>query len=147
MFKRTIISLLLLFAILVGAAAQEQNFKCQIYNKEYDVSLILNLYEEAITIPGQEVLGKVYGYLKKPTDSRAWVIMGAKVSPDDKKAKLEIVNDYGSEDLEATITLQRDGSYMLTQEEGSTIKVASKGKWVKIPKNIVFLKSNQTFKG
>lgn len=138
--KRIIISLMLLFTILTGTTAQEQNFKCQIYNKEFDVSLILNLYEEAITIPGQEVLGKVYGYLKKSTDSRAWVIMSAKVSSDGKKAKLEIINDYGSEDLEATITLQKDGSYLLTQGEGSTIKVANKGKWLKLPKNLLFVK-------
>lgn len=138
MLRKITFSIIMLFVFLLGAAAQNQNFKCQIYNKEYDITLTINLYEEAITIPGQDILGKVFGYLKNSTDARAWVIMGAKVSSDDKKAKLEFINDYGSEDLEATLTLLKDGSYLLTQGSGSTIKVASKNKWVKLPKNLVF---------
>ena len=55
-----------------------------------------------------------------------------------RTAKLQIVNDYGSEDLEATLTLEKDGTYLLTQGSGSTLKIARNRKWVKMPKKLVF---------
>ena len=49
-------------------------------------------------------------------------------------ATLEIVNDYGSEDLTATLTYNpEDGSYVLKQKSGSRIKIVVNRKWVKIP--------------
>lgn len=120
------------------SVAQDQTFKTRIYNKEYDVYIQMNLYEEDLTIPGQEILGKVYGYLKKTTDSRAWVIMDVNISKDGKKATLDIINDYGSEDLVAELTKEEDGSFTLKQLEGSTIKVAGKNKWIKLPKLLKF---------
>lgn len=132
--------LLILFINSMIIIAQDGIFKTRIYNKEYDVFLQLNLYEENIKIPGQDILGEVYGYLKKNTDSRVWIVMGVEISKDGKKATLEMINDYGSEDLTAELTFNKDGSYTLTQKEGSTIKVAGKNKWIKLPKELVFVK-------
>lgn len=122
------------------AAFAQEVFKTRILNKEYDVFMQINLYEENVKIPGQDILGETFGYLKKNTDSRVWAITGVEISKDGKKATLEIVNDYGSEDLTAELTMQDDGTYMLKQVEGSTIKVAGKGKWIKLPKILVFNK-------
>lgn len=119
----------------------QDTFKCRIENKEYDVFMQINLYEEVVKIPGQEILGETYGYLKKNSDPRVWMITGVEISDDGKKASLEIINDYGSEDLVAELTLQEDGTYLLKQQEGSTMKVANKGKWQKLPKTITFSKS------
>jgi hypothetical protein len=118
--------------------AQESKFKTHIYNKVYDVEIVMNLNEESITIPGQEVLGKVFGYLKKKTDARVWAIMSAEISKDGKKAEVEMVNDYGSEDLNAELTYNDDGTYTLRQLSGSTIKIANNKKWVKLPKELTF---------
>ncbi|MBO5614994.1 MAG: hypothetical protein J5932_02580 [Prevotella sp.] len=122
------------------AAFAQEVFKTRILNKEYDVFMQINLYEENVKIPGQDILGETFGYLKKNTDSRVWAITGVEISKDGKKATLEMVNDYGSEDLTAELTMQDDGTYMLKQVEGSTLKVAGKGKWIKLPKNLVFNK-------
>lgn len=122
------------------AAFAQEVFKTRILNKEYDVFMQINLYEENVKIPGQDILGETFGYLKKNTDSRVWAITGVEISKDGKKATLEMVNDYGSEDLTAELTMQDDGTYMLKQIEGSTIKVAGKGKWIKLPKILVFNK-------
>jgi hypothetical protein len=59
------------------------------------------------------------------------------------KAKISIINDYGSEDLTATLTYEKDGSYVLKQEQGSTIKIAVNKKWVKIPSKLVFRKKEK----
>lgn len=133
--------ILVCLSFFFGTAAFAQEvFKTRILNKEYDVFMQINLYEENVKIPGQDILGETFGYLKKNTDSRVWAITGVEISKDGKKATLEMVNDYGSEDLTAELTMQDDGTYMLKQVEGSTIKVAGKGKWIKLPKILVFNK-------
>ena len=57
------------------------------------------------------------------------------------KALLTIVNDYGSEDLTATLIHNTDGTFTLRQDSGSAIKIVKDRKWVKIPKVITFTKN------
>ena len=135
--KSILVGLLLSCGISVFG---QDTFKCKIVNKELDIFMQLNLYEENVTIPGQEILGETYGYLKKNNDSRVWMITGVELSDDGKKANIEMVNDYGSEDLTAELQLLDDGTYQLKQIEGSTLKVAGKTKWQKLPKTIIFKK-------
>jgi hypothetical protein len=47
-----------------------------------------------------------------------------------------MINDYGSEDLEATLICQNDSTYVLRQGKGSTIKVPNDGKWQRLPQTI-----------
>ena len=54
------------------------------------------------------------------------------------KATIAVINDYGSEDLTATLTVNPDGTYTLRQEKGSVLKIARNRKWVKLPKSLVF---------
>lgn len=133
----------LVIALLIASlhvVAEDGIFRTRIYNKEYDVFLQLNLYEETEMIPGQDILGKTYGYLKKTTDSRVWIITDAVISKDGKSARLEMINDYGSEDLNATLMQESDSTFTLKQLEGSTLKVAGRGKWIKLPKTMTFKK-------
>ena len=129
-----------LHSSLLTLSAQDKPFKGVIINKANDVFMRINLYEDDIKIPGQEILGNTYGYIKKNTDSRVWIITGAEISKDGKKASLEMINDYGSEDLNAELTITNDSTYVLRQLEGSTIKVAGKSKWIKLPKELKFIK-------
>ena len=130
----------LLLTLSATSIAEDDVFRARIYNKEYDVFLKINLYEETETIPGQDILGATYGYLKKSTDQRVWIITGVEIEKSGKTAKLEMINDYGSDDLTATLTCESDSTYTLRQEEGSTLKVAGKGKWIKLPKIMKFKK-------
>ena len=140
MNNKLLLAIVMVFVLVLSAKAEEP-FKCIVTNKEYNVFLRLNLYEETIPIPGQDILGNTFGYLKKPTDSRVWIVTGATISKDGKKAALEMVNDYGSEDLNAELILNSDSTYLLRQLQGSTIKVAGKNKWIKLPKALKFVKN------
>lgn len=136
MNKLIAISLLCLTAICVKAQSKNEPFRAYLYNNEYDVFLRINFYEQDVNVPGQDLFGQVPGYLGKKNNSFAWLITSAKINGD--KAKLQLINDYGSEDLTATLTRRNDSIYVLKQETGSTLKVPNKGKWLKLPKTLEF---------
>ena len=117
--------------------AQQDAFRAYLYNNNYDVYLRINLYEQDITIPGQELYGSLPGYLGKTHNSFCWVITSCEIK-NDQEATLQLINDFGSEDLMATLTRQNDSIYILRQGSGSTIKVPSRGKWQKLPKTLQF---------
>ena len=109
-------------------------FRAYLINNEYDVYLKINFYDEDIKVPGQELYGQLPGYLGKNHNSFCWVITSARIKG--KTATLSLINDYGSEDLIATLTQQNDSTYTLKQVEGSTLKVPKNGKWQKLPKTL-----------
>lgn len=109
-------------------------FHAYLYNNEYDVYLRINFYDEDIKVPGQDLYGALPGYLGKNHNSFCWVITAAKI--DGKKASISLINDYGSEDLTATLSQKNDSVYILKQESGSTLKVPKNGKWQKLPKTL-----------
>ena len=122
----------------IGLRAQNGNgpFRAYLYNNEFEVYLRINFYDQNITVPGQDLYGQLPGYLGKKNNSFAWLITSATIKGD--KARLDLINDYGSEDLTATLTHKNDSIYVLKQESGSTIKVPNKGKWQKLPKTLEF---------
>jgi len=95
----------------------------------------INLYDQNIEVPQHELYGPVPGYLGKRHNSFCWVITSCQVM-DDKKVELQLINDFGSEDLTATLERRSDSIYVLKQGNGSTIKVPHKGKWHKLPKTL-----------
>lgn len=119
-----------------GQTANDSIFKGRIYNEEYKVFFVINLYENNVVSPYQEIFGELPGYFGSDTDGRQWLITSAKIK-NKHTATLAITNDYGSEDLTATLTY-KDGIYTLKQEEGSRIKIAVNRKWVKIPQTLDF---------
>jgi hypothetical protein len=135
--KKLIVTLAAWLMSLATSLAQSEGkpFHAHIYNNEYDVYMKINFYEEDIQVPGQELYGSLPGFFGKEHNSFCWVITSAKVKG--KTATISLINDYGSEDLTATLTLQNDSTYILKQTEGSTLKVPNKGKWQKIPKTLV----------
>ena len=113
-------------------------FKGYLSNNEYEVYLQINFYQNDIKVSGQEIFGTIAGFLGDRKDSRKWLITDAAI--EGKTAHLSIINDYGSEDLTADLTLESDGTYSLKQIVGSNIKIARNRKWVKIPKKLTFIK-------
>ena len=113
-------------------------FKGKITNKEFDVYLYIDFYHKNLIVPGQELFGEMPGYFGDRRDSRKWLITDAII--EGKTAHLSIINDYGSEDLTADLVLMPDGSYELQQKDGSTMKIARNREWVKLPKNVKFIK-------
>ncbi len=140
MKKTLVISTLILFVFsAMFAQNPEKPFKGRFENKEYNVYLVLNLHDQNVKVPGQDLYGELPGYLGKRLNSFCWLITGSKVKSK-TKATIELINEYGSEDLEATLTLQGDSLLTLKQGEGSNIKVPNKGKWQKLPDTLVFKK-------
>ena len=128
---------IIIFAFLLSPALAQENkepFHAYLINKEYNVYLRINFYQENISVPGQELYGKLPGYLSKQHNSFCWLITSAEV--EGNKATLQMINDYGSEDLTATLTAGNDSVYILKQIEGSTLKVPNNGKWQKLPKSL-----------
>ena len=133
--------LLLLAAVGLQLAvpAQEEGdvFKAYLENKEFNVYMRINFSDRDVTVPGQEYYGQVPGFLGKVDNPFCWIVVDAEVKSE-KEAVLTLVNDYGSEDLKATLVCQNDSTYVLRQGAGSSIKVPRDRKWFKLPKNIEF---------
>lgn len=126
-------------SLLVSQAQSDSTmFHAYIINKEYDVYLRINLYDNDIKVPGQELYGELPGFLGKNHNSFCWLITDADVK--DNTATLSMINDYGSEDLTASLTAKNDSTYVLKQLQGSTLKVPKNGKWQKLPKVLEFKK-------
>lgn len=133
---KKIILLILMLAMHIFCFAQDSvTFKGYIHNEEYKVYIKMNFYDKNVIVPGQEIFGELPGYFGSKNDSRKWLFTDA-VIKNRTTAEISITNDYGSEDLTATLKLLPDGSYELIQNEGSTLKIVEKRKWVKIPKKI-----------
>ena len=129
--------LLLLLSASIWAQKRGDSFRAYLYNNTYNVYLRINFYNQDVTVPGQELYGQLPGYLGKLHNSFCWVITSCEVKSE-KKAELQLINDFGSEDLSATLTRESDSIYVLKQGAGSTIKVPSNGKWQKLPKTLEF---------
>ena len=128
---------IIIFAFLLSPALAQENkepFHAYLINKEYSVYLRIDFYQESISVPGQDLYGKLPGYLSKQHNSFCWLITSAEV--EGNKATLQMINDYGSEDLTATLTAESDSVYVLKQIEGSTLKIPYNGKWQKLPKTL-----------
>ena len=134
--KKYLIAILAAMLTTAATAQKDDNaFRAYLYNNDYEVYLRINFYEQDVNVPGQELYGSLPGYLGKLHNSFCWVITNCKIKSSDK-AEMLLINDFGSEDLRATLTRQNDSTYILKQEEGSTIKIPRNGKWQKLPKTL-----------
>lgn len=132
--------LLLLTCATTVCTAQDEGktFKGFFHNEEYSVYLRINLHDNDVDVPNHEIFGQLPGYLGKDRNSFYWLITSAKIK-NERKAELSLINDYGSEDLTATLTKQNDSTFVLKQEDGSALKVPNKGKWQKLPKELTLI--------
>ncbi len=133
--KKILLAALAMFSMAVSAQSNKSIFMGEISNDKYNVYIKMNLYDQNIVVPGQDVFGELAGYFGYRKDGRLWLFTDAELI-DENTAKISIINDYGSEDLTATLTYNPDGTYTLKQGHGSTIKIAVNRKWVKIPKTL-----------
>lgn len=135
--KKAIFCVLLTLVSMAVLAQDSTAFKGKIVNDEFQVWIEMDFQTAAIVVPDQEIFGEVAGYLGAKRDPRKWIFTAAELK-NKNTAHLEIINDYGSEDLTATLTLNDDGTFTLRQVSGSTMKIVVNGKWQKLPKTLVF---------
>lgn len=132
-----ILTLWLISAVCL--AQTEKPFEGYLYNEEFQIYLKLNVYDKNIMVPDQDIYGELPGYLGSKRDSRLWLITDAN-QLNEKSVELSVINDYGSEDFIARITIDDKGVYTFKHIEGSTYKIVVNSKYVKIPKTITFVK-------
>ena len=140
--------LLIAFVALLSLSAAAQNkvtgkdsttFKGYLYNEKYNVYLVIDFYHNNVIVPNQEIYGEMAGYFGDRQDGRKWLFTDAKIISKDK-AEIQITNDYGSEGLTASLTAIDDKNFKFRQEDGSTLKIARNRKWLKMPKELDFVK-------
>jgi len=138
---KRLFALALTVIVCISSNAQtDSTFQGYLYNEEYKVFMVINFYENNVVSKQQQLFGELSGYFGHDIDARQWLFTSAKII-NPKKAEIAITNDYGSEDLTATLRVEKDGSYTLKQESGSRMKIAVNRKWVKLPSEIKFVKS------
>lgn len=132
--------LIVIGCLATGIQAWAQQARLQdrlsLYNKVYDVFLEVDLGKQALNVPGHDIYGPLAGYLGKSSNSFYWLVVSSEVK--EQVATLQLINDYGSEDLTATLSQTNDSTFQLTQQKGSSLKLPNKGKWQKLPKNLDF---------
>lgn len=140
--------LLLHFFTLLSIISYAQNperskdnttFKGYLYNQKYNVYIQMNFYQNNVTVPFQEIYGDLPGYFGDKQDGRKWLFTNATIK-NNKTAEIQIINDYGSEDLTASLTQVNDSIFRLKQLKGSNMKIARNKKWVKIPNELDFIR-------
>ena len=72
--------LAIMSALAMNVFSQNDSiFKCNLYNEEYNVYMKINLYDNNITAPRQEIFGELPGFFGQDNDSRVWLITDAKI--------------------------------------------------------------------
>ena len=85
--KKTLLTLAFgLLSSCLLAQNEEKVFRAYLFNKEYDVYLRIDFYNESISVPGNELYGKLHGYLGKNNNSFCWPITAAKLKDEHKAA-------------------------------------------------------------
>lgn len=120
--------------VTMGVCGQKRlrPFHAYLTNKEFEIFLQINFYEQDVNVPGQELYGQLPGYLGKERNTFCWVITAAKLK-DERTAEASFINDYGSEDFTALLTQVNDSVYTLKHLDGSALKVPKNGRWQKLP--------------
>jgi hypothetical protein len=110
----------------------------EFHNNEYNVYIKINLIDKDILVPGQEILGELDGYFGSTQSSHIWPITSSEV--EGSSAKIEVINNYGSEDFTASIILKNNNTLEFKHLKGSTFKFPVNKKWQKLPSKLTFIR-------
>ncbi len=135
-------AIMLFMATSLFAQKDSTIFKAHLFNDQYEVYLNIDFYHNNLKVPYQEIFGDVPGYLGDKKDGRKYIIPDAKI--EGNTAHIDMINDYGSEDLQAELTYQGEGKYILKKTDGSSIKVVRNRKWKTLPSTLEFI--NKSYK-
>lgn len=110
----------------------------EFHNNEYNVYIKINFIDKNILVPGQEILGELDGYFGSTQSSHIWPITSSEV--EGSTAKIEVINNYGSEDFTASIILKDNNTLEFKHLKGSTFKFPVNKKWQKLPSKLTFIR-------
>ncbi len=129
--------LLLVMAVWGSVLVAAEPWRRRMESPENGLTLVLDLYEESIEVPGMSMFGPMNGYLGGEGVYGVWMVTSKKIVSD-TEATLHLSNDLGSETQSVKLTLHGDSLCTFEQTGGSTIKKAVGRKLVKIPSKLEF---------
>lgn len=109
-----------------------ETFKGLFVNKEHQLNLKIDLYEESVNVPGMEMFGPMNGYVNGKGVYNVWYITQVDVQSDEK-AIIRVSNDLGSEAQAIELTFLNDSTLHFKQIDGNVIKKVVGKKLQKIP--------------
>lgn len=136
MKKKALLTGVLLLSMVLKAGGP---WKMQLTNKEEQMDLKLDLYEESIDVPGMELFGPMNGFLAGKGVYGTWMVTSFQIK-NEKEATLRLSNDQGSETQSIQLTWQNDSTYLMELKDGVVVKKVVNKKLVKIPARIVLNK-------
>ena len=123
---------------------QAQNpFNGTLVNEETGVRLHLDFDNETIEIPGMSFLGPTNGYLDGKTRNHVygvWMITSCEST--DKKAKIRVTNDIGSDTQEIILTYINDSTFRYNTVGGNCIRKVVGNKLEKIASEFTLKKTS-----
>lgn len=130
--------LLLLLIMLPLASFAQHPFEGNYRNNDLRLRLKINLYE-SFPIPDDEFEGdNCYGILEGAVNG-SWFFMKI-ISNEDNKARVRAVSDSGIEAQTLDLTYDEvKKTITIRQVDSTNIRGVKNSKYVKLPKNIVFL--------
>ncbi len=110
-------------------------YKGNFTNKELQINLRIDLYDEKIEIPGLDFLGKTHGYMSGNIYG-IWMVTSCTTSKE--KATIRISNDQGSDTQTVRLTPTADGKLLYEVVGNNEVKRIEGRKLVKIPSTLIF---------
>ena len=131
MLRTLTLGILLALSAVVSAQTLDKPFKGHFVNRENNVHLYMDLYEESLTAPGYGFLGNVPAYFNGNVYG-SWLMVSHKVKSD-RKATLRFSNDIGSDAQTIDIEILNDSTLSYRATGSAVIKKVVNRKLVKIP--------------
>lgn len=131
--------LIAVISFLCGTAVAAGPWKFKTENRDMNLVIEADLYEESVEVPGLEMFGLLNGYMGGRGIYGVWAITGVKKITDNE-AIVHFSNDLGSETQAVRLTWENDSTLLLEQKGGTTFKRVENKKLVKLPAKIIFNK-------
>ena len=117
-------------------------FKGKFVDESHEIFIVINLYDKDVIIPDQELYGEMDGFIGSRRNTLVWMITDSKIISD-KKAEIEIVNDYGSEDADAELIFEDENTLVYNKKHGSNLRFSKNGKWIRMPSKLTFIRADK----
>lgn len=113
-------------------------YKATYYNQENRIRLVINLYEEAVDVPGFSFIGPTHGYMSGNIYG-VWIVTSCSIHHNGT-ATLHLSNDQGADSQTVTLTPQPPRDLLYEAVDGNEIKKVQGRKLVKIPSKLKFVR-------
>ena len=113
-------------------------YKATYYDQENRIRLVINLYEEAVDVPGFSFIGPTHGYMSGNIYG-VWIVTSCSIHHNGT-ATLHLSNDQGADSQTITLTPQPPRGLLYEAVDGNEIKKVQGRKLVKIPSKLKFVR-------